>query len=186
MNGEEKPKRSRWKLLFIIPAVLFLVLMCALVLVFGIMFLTSVPQDSPSGFMFRTEADMQAIISALRGYHREYEIYPASGKVGLDAAIDHMNRTVVYLPSGPPKDAWGREFTYTNHTDYGKPGVPAFKDPAAGDYYNPDSYQLYSLGIDGKIGSDEADQSRDNINNWLPKRVWRKHYKELTRQRKQD
>ena len=88
MNGEEKPKRSRWKLLFIVPAVLFLVLMCALVLVFGIMFLTSVPQDSPSGFMFRTEADMQAIISALRGYHREYEIYPASGKVGLDAAID--------------------------------------------------------------------------------------------------
>jgi general secretion pathway protein G len=48
-----------------------------------------------------------------------------------------------YLKSGIPLDRWGKEYQYRC------PGQ-----------YNPDGYDLFSFGPDGKLGGD------DDITNW--------------------
>jgi hypothetical protein len=73
-------------------------------------------------------------------------------------------------------DAWGNPLVYYYHRDYGTPveyqryrrrdgkdfDCPPMKSPKTGRFYNPDSFQLYSLGADGLPGTD------DDIANWYP------------------
>jgi len=139
------------------------------------------PIDSPVPMMFRTEAQMQAILSAIEKYHEMNGVYPPSGIDGQKAAVAALNSTVLYLTE-LPQDAWNRHFVYVRASDYDKATSGAIKNSVTGQFYNPDTYQLYSLGMDGKQSRDDepADldsTNADNVNNWDSHRTWRKVYR---------
>ena len=66
-------------------------------------------------------------------------------------------------------DAWGNPLVYIRHTDYGKVftctvqgdmgwesvEVHALKDPKTGGWYNFESFQLISLGPDGRFDTED-------------------------------
>lgn len=134
-----------------------------------------VPKDSPLAQMYRTEADLRALVTAIEMYARDLGAYPPAGIDGLRAATGHLSRDVDYLPEGPPNDAWDRPYVYVPHTEYDRAGSLAFSGP--GGPFAPRSFQLYSVGMDGDAGLTNPELSRDNIVNWDPNRSWRAVYK---------
>lgn len=136
----------------------------------------STPEDSPRARMFRTEADLRALMTAVETYRAEMGAFPPEGPEGLRLATEFLSRNVAYLPGGPPLDAWGNAYLYAPATAYGTPGSPALKDD--GGFLAPDSYQLYSMGMDGDAGMDETLKRRDNIASWDSQRSWRSVYTE--------
>jgi hypothetical protein len=134
------------------------------------------------GAMYRTEANLVAIESAMRAYRNQYGALPPSGMEGLELAIDEQNRNVVFYPGGAPRDGWNRAYIYVNGNDYGSEDSLAVKDARSGLYHNPGGYQLYSLGADagrspedGPMAGDRLNE--DNINNWDSSSQWRGVYK---------
>jgi len=146
------------------------------------------PLDSPLPMMFRTEAQMQSLLTAIDKYENMYGRYPVSGGEGIEAAVDALNTTVTYLTE-IPRDAWGRPFVYVRADDYSTDSLGGVHDPGTGEFFNPDSYQLYSLGMDGAReretdSTDPFSPNLDNINNWDRKRSWRKVYHRLQQEYK--
>lgn len=137
------------------------------------------PEDSPRARMFRTEADLRALKTALETYHDEYDAYPPSGLEGLAKAMAYLSRNVQYHTGGAPVDGWGQPFQY----------VPAYAYPDAGSralegndgYFAPHTYQLYSPGMDGDPGFEESLKQRDNIVSWDENQTWRELYSERQR-----
>jgi hypothetical protein len=132
--------------------------------------------------MYQTEANLVAIESAIRAYTDRYEVLPASGKRGLELAIEELNREVTFYPEGVPKDGWGRDYIYVNADDYASEGSPAVRDAGSELYHNPGGYQLYSAGSDGKRSPEDGPMAGDrlnddNIDNWDRKRSWRTVYR---------
>ena len=138
--------------------------------------------SAPGAAMYRTEANLTAIESAIRAYTDRYDALPPSGKEGLQRAIDELNRDVTFYPEGVPKDGWDRDYIYANSDDYPSEHSLAIKDAGSGLYRNPGGYQLYSVGADGKRGPEDGPMAGDrlnddNINNWDDKRSWRTIYR---------
>ena len=136
--------------------------------------------------MYRTEAQMQSLVSAIEKYYKMHGEYPASGIEGQQAAVDVLNATVVYLTE-LPRDAWLRHFVYIRAGDYKDDSLHAVRDIGTETFYNPGTYQLYSLGMDGgwMRDDDPADlrsPNRDNVNNWDRGRSWRRMYRERQRE----
>ncbi len=138
------------------------------------------PEDSPRARMFRTEADLRALKTAIETYHNEYGAYPPGGPKGLQKAINFLSRHVNYLPDGGPGDAWGNPFHYVPASQYDLPDSGALRGDHG--WYAPDTYQLYSPGMDGYPGFEETLKQRDNITSWDENRSWRDLYSQ--RQRK--
>jgi hypothetical protein len=134
------------------------------------------------GAMYRTEANLVAVESAIRAYKDQYGSLPPSGKEGLQLAIDEQNRNVTFYPGGVPMDGWDRDYVYVNGDDYEIEDSPAIKDARSGLYHNPGSYQLYSLGTDAERGPEDGPMAgdrlnEDNINNWDSNEQWRGVYR---------
>ena len=143
------------------------------------------PADAPLARMFRTEAELRVLVKAVDTYHQTYGAYPPPGSEGLLKAVAHLDRNVNYLPSGPPTDGWDRPFHYVPGDRYNEPGSDTLRDTTLYPY-SPDTYQIYSLGADGKAGTGESSEQRDNITNWDDMRPWRTIYRELNRTYLQD
>jgi hypothetical protein len=132
--------------------------------------------------MYRTEANLVAIESAIRAYTDRYEALPPSGNRGLELAVEELNRDVVFYPEGVPLDGWSQDYIYVNADDYESEGSLAIRDAGSDLYHNPGGYQLYSVGSDGKRGPEDGPMAGDrlnddNINNWDGKRSWRAVYR---------
>jgi len=144
------------------------------------------PRDAPLPMMYRTEAQMQSLVTAIAKYRKIHNEYPPSGIEGQRAAVDALNATVVYLTE-LPRDAWGRHFVYVRAGDYSDEGTGAVRDRTRNEFYNPDTYQIYSIGMDAAWARDDdpADPrspNRDNVNNWDHSRSWRKTYHDRQRE----
>lgn len=136
--------------------------------------------------MYRTEANLTAIESAIRAYSDRYEAMPPGGMKGLQLAIDELNREVTFYPEGIPKDGWGRDYVYVNSDDYRSDNSMAIKDAGSELYHNPGGYQLYSAGQDGNRSGEDGPMAgdrlnEDNVNNWDTKQSWRTVYKRRAR-----
>jgi hypothetical protein len=127
--------------------------------------------DSPIARMYRTEADLASLANAIDSYYDAKGVYPPPGDVGLAVALEHISQTVDYFPGGPPFDGWGRGFHYVPHSAYATRDSGALMD---GEYFAPDSYQLYSSGADG-----DAMTLEDNITSWNTDQPWRAVYEAM-------
>jgi len=131
--------------------------------------------------MYRTEANLTAIESAIRAYSDRYDAIPPSGRKGLQLAIDELNREVTFYPEGVPKDGWDRDYVYVNSQDYENDNSMAIKDAGSELHHNPGGYQLYSVGQDGKRSGEDGPMAgdrlnEDNIHNWDRNQSWRTVY----------
>jgi hypothetical protein len=129
-----------------------------------------VSPDAPMSRMYRTEADLRSLMTAIETYYAYKGVYPPPGEAGIAVALAHLSQTVDYFPDGAPLDGWGQAFVYVPHFAYRGGESGALKD---GDYFAPDSYQLYSVGADG-----DAETVADNITSWDADRSWRRIYRE--------
>ncbi len=123
------------------------------VIIIGVLIAMVVPNITGRSEQARkgaAKADIESNIStALDLYHMDNAQYPTSEQ-GLASLITEPTSSPVPTRwSGPylkkkkmPKDPWGREYVYVS------PGVK-----------NKESYDLYSLGVDGT-------ESADDVTNW--------------------
>lgn len=154
---------------------LSLLAMCVFGLAFGfIAYSVSVPKGSPKAQMNRTEAALTLLMTALDSYKTDLGVYPPRGQAGLRFATKHLSRNVNYVPGDESLDAWGQPFVYVTPLDYATPGSGALEE--GGKYYAPDTYQLYSAGMDGDPGADSIEKRYDNITSWDTTRAWRATY----------
>ncbi|MFA6242360.1 MAG: type II secretion system protein GspG [Candidatus Hydrogenedentales bacterium] len=137
----------------------------------------STPQGSPTAQMFRTEATLSSLAHAVETYHAAYGAYPPAGDAGLELAVRHLSKTVNYLPGGPPRDSWEHAYYYAPTAAYEVPGSMALKSENG--YFSPNSFQLYSAGIDGDPGLEDPRRRVDNITSWEEERPWRAKYRAL-------
>ena len=148
----------------------------------------SVPKGSPLHAMRVTEANLTLLQTAIEAYRNDFGQYPDAGAEGLNRAVAHMSRVGNYLPGGPPLDAWGDPYVYVPHSAYATQDAGAIRG-GDGKYYAPETYQLYSIGLDRDAGFFLIEAQQDNINSWDTHRSWRPHYNHkhkefLTRWRK--
>jgi hypothetical protein len=134
------------------------------------LFALQLPEDAPLARMYRTEADLRALVTALSIYYSAHKAYPPPSHHGLRLATDFVSRNADYFPEGPPPDAWGRPFRYVLRPPYPQGTV----SPA-------DGFWLYSAGDDGEDGLDDPAKQHDNICSWDPSKSWRAFYRELNR-----
>lgn len=141
-----------------------------LLVVLGVAYSLMVPVDSPRARMFRTEADLTSLVTALETYKADKGEYPPSGPAGLRMATDHLSRTANYMPDGPPPDGWGRPYCYVRAQDYA--GSDTVLRDSGGNCHAPGTYQLYSAGEDGNLQTQQ-----DNICSWRrDAKPWREWY----------
>jgi len=139
-----------------------------------------VPDGSPLARMYRTEADLTALATVIRMYHNAHGVYPPGGPPGFQAAIRDISKSTQYFPDGAPPDAWGHPYRYIPNSEYEGVGSGALRASDRG-YFAPDTFQLYSTGMDGQAGVDEPEARRDNITSWDESRPWRRLYGERQR-----
>ena len=134
------------------------------------------PAESPWPSMLRSEADLRALKTAIETYQAEYAAYPPPGPEGLGMAMAFLSRNVQYHAGGAPADGWGHAFRYVPAYAYAEEGSPALQGDDG--FFAPDTYQLYSPGMDGNPGFEETLKQRDNITSWDGDRSWRALYSE--------
>ena len=155
-----------------------LTLAAAMVIAFVVAALT-VPRDAPLARMYRTEATLTALVKAVDTYYEAHGAYPPAGTDGLRLAANYLSRTANYFPEGPPPDGWERPYHYVPYTQYHEYDCGALK---AGDQYAaPDTYQIYSLGADGKAGIHDLVYRQDNLCSWDKQKSWRPVYRVLNK-----
>lgn len=137
------------------------------------------PEDSPRARMFRTEADLRALKTAVETYEMDNGIYPPPGPEGLAKAMAYLSRNVEYHAGGAPLDGWAQPFQYVPAYAYEEEDSQALRSDDG--FYAPDTYQLYSPGMDGNPGFEETLKQRDNIVSWDEDRTWRTLYSERQR-----
>ena len=155
-----------------------LTLVAIAVIVFAVAALT-LSRDAPLARMYRTEATLTALVKAVDTYYEAHGTYPPAGTDGLRLAAGHLSRIADYFPEGPPPDAWERPYRYVPHTQYHEEDCGALK--AGGQYAAPETYQVYSLGADGKAGIRDAIYRQDNITSWDKEKSWRPVYRALNK-----
>lgn len=137
----------------------------------------AVPENSPLAQMYRTEAALALLINAIETYRADLGDFPPPGQEGLRLATRHLSRHVNYVTDEQSLDAWGRPFVYVPARAYTESDSPAIRDGIA--FFAPDTYQLYSVGIDGDAGLESAAKRADNIVSWDDRRTWRERYRKL-------
>ena len=108
----------------------------------------------------RTASNIRHLSDGCELFQEIYDVYPPQ-----DTWLDELRgtsrvvnrRRSVFVALKNVLDGWGNTFVYRF------PGR-----------HNPDSFDLYSLGADGKSQTDGDDP--DDIANWHEPERWRKHY----------
>lgn len=134
-----------------------LLVVIAIITILAGMAVSGAQQARKRGTITKTQAQLASIETAISMYETDIGIYPESGNKNLVIALteepddadwngpymkikkDELNGNGEYL------DAWGNPFIYVN------PGT-----------HNEYSYDLYSMGPDGKGDGTE----KDDISNW--------------------
>lgn len=154
---------------------LVLIGMCVFGVVLGfIAYSVSIPAGSPKARMSRTEAELTLLRTALDTYKTDLGVYPPSGQSGLRMATKHLSRNVNYITEEEARDGWDQPFVYVLSADYAKENSGALEND--GKYFAPESYQLYSIGMDGDAGINATDKRADNITSWEVDHPWQKTY----------
>lgn len=136
----------------------------------------STPAGSPMAQLYRTEVGLTALVKAVETYKNDLGVYPPAGQEGLLLAARHLSRNANYMPEEQQLDSWGHPYVYVPASDYAKPGSGAMKDRDT--YFAPDTFQIYSVGMDGDAGDEAPLRRKDNITSWEPDRPWRPTYKD--------
>ncbi len=125
-------------------------LVLAILVIIASLAVTAYGPMQRKAYIRAAEAQIKAFKTPLQAYYLDLNCYPTTQQ-GLDALRnppgDLPNPAKwngPYLDSEVPLDPWGRPYQYEC------PGR-----------YNPDSYDLWSLGPDGQSGTD------DDIGNWM-------------------
>jgi len=109
----------------------------------------------------RTAFNIRMISNVCEAFRDVYGAYPpqdtwlAELQATGDAVVNR--RRILFVKPDTAHDAWGNAFVYR------LPGR-----------HNSDSFDLYSLGADGKTETDGDDP--DDISNWHDVGRWRQHY----------
>lgn len=135
------------------------------------------PAGGPLERMEITEKTLEVLSKAIDMYHEQFRVYPNQRQFG--AVMDPRNKSGKLLGGELPSDGWNRFFYYVPSAEYKKPASGAMA--AKGQYFNPDTYQLYSAGGDSDPGWYSAAQQLDNINIWDDSKPWRLVYQELNK-----
>lgn len=134
------------------------------------------PSSGPLARMYRAETDLTALARAVEAYKTETGTYPPEGEEGLRLAADALSAHAAYFGEGPLPDPWGHGYQYVPHTAYDT--SPRSLQSEEG-YYQPETFQLYCLGADGRSGKDAAADREDNILHWDDRKPWRHVYQEM-------
>ncbi|MCX7918684.1 MAG: type II secretion system protein GspG [bacterium] len=139
-------------------------------------------------------ADLDAIKTAIASYQSDVGMYPPSDP-SFDGCALMRKALVVGLAPGNPLwkgpyldmklertdsngnilDPWNNPYIYVAYSDYTvAPGTEATYGPDTGGYFNPNTYQIFSMGMNGStdttLSADSAYGRRgtdaDDINNW--------------------
>ncbi|HRI87836.1 MAG TPA: type II secretion system protein GspG [Candidatus Hydrogenedentes bacterium] len=137
------------------------------------------PEGSPIAQMFRAEAGLAVLVMAVETYKTDLGAYPPSGQEGLLLAMRHVSKNVDYMPQDQALDPWGFPFVYVTRDAYASTASALQNDGA---YLSPNTYQLYSIGMDGDAGVDSSYGVNDNISNWDTDKSWRKTYERRHRE----
>lgn len=140
----------------------------------------STPQGSPMAQLYRTEVGLTALVKAVETYKNDLGVYPPAGQEGLTLATRHLSRNANYMPEQQDVDSWGHPYIYVPASDYAQPNSGAMRERDA--YFAPDTFQIYSVGLDGDAGQEAPLRRRDNVTSWESDRPWRPVYKELHKQ----
>jgi len=105
----------------------------------------------------RTAANIRVLSRACEVFREECGSYPAQ-EAWLDQLKAKDRQSSLLVDHEHTLDAWGNPFVYV---------FPGKR--------NPESFDLYSLGADGKTETNGDDP--DDISNWHAPERWRKHYK---------
>ena len=134
-----------------------LLVVIAIITILAGMIVGGAQQARKRGAVTKTKAQVATLETAISMYEVDMGVYPESGNSNLTSALTkdpgdpdwsgpYMKiREKELNDDGEYLDAWGNAFVYVN------PGV-----------HNEYSYDIYSLGPDGKGDGNE----RDDINNW--------------------
>lgn len=140
--GSDRQDRSALTLIEVLLVLAILVIIASLAV-------TAYGPMQRKAYMRATEAQIKAFKTPLQAYYLDLNCYPTTQQ-GLEALrtppADLPNPSKwngPYLDTEVPLDPWGRPYQYEC------PGR-----------YNPDEYDVWSLGPDGASGTD------DDIGNW--------------------
>lgn len=179
-NSENPPRRRSFALRGCLIAALLVALPMGAIAVYMGASAWLVPQGSPLARMYRTEADLTALATVIRMYHEAHGVYPPGGPLGFQMAIQDLSKSTQYFPGGAPPDAWGYPYQYIPLNEYERAGSTALR-ASTGSFFAPDTFQLYSTGMDGQTGVDDPQARRDNVTNWEESKPWRDVYRERQR-----
>ena len=130
------------------------------VLIITLCSVVTVPAFGSSKPWGRTAFHMRGLSDACESFRKQYDVYPPQNtwSAELQATSTVVNRQrIPFVAPETALDGWGQGFVYRF------PGR-----------HNPDSFDLYSLGADGKTETDGEDP--DDIANWHEPGRARQHY----------
>ena len=130
--------------------------------------------------LYRTEVGLTALVTAVESYKQDLGNYPPAGQEGLRLATRHLSKNANYMPDEQALDAWGHPYVYVPSDAYAQPNSGALQ--VQGVYLAPNTFQIYSPGMDNDPGFEAPLRRRDNVTSWEPDRPWRGAYKELHKQ----
>lgn len=133
-----------------------------------------------------TEATIRLISIALDQYKHDIGHYPLGDGASMVAALTGTGTGwkaagMEWFPNrkAPLTDAWGMSIQYCSHEEYESSGRGVERKPKLAQYYNPFTYQIYSMGPNMKtwpVSGTDADGSpytprlcgteEDDIRNW--------------------
>lgn len=136
-----------------------LILVMTIMTVLGIFAALMIPNIQDRAKRTETRATMQLIELAIAQYREDIGHYPTGDFEAVSAVL--TSPSSAWLGAGMHRfqdrkdlnDAWGMPFSYRHHHKYSTPeeidlpaGPGVERTPKKGDYYNSQTYQLYSTG----------------------------------------
>jgi len=107
--------------------------------------------------------DVRQLALGIAMHKQSRPTLPASSADAAEEDVDALLQALGGSASGIRLDPWGNEYVYIRSDRYGDPGAVCIKDKN-GEPYNPDTFQLYSKGADGRRDPNASDKSNaDNI-----------------------
>lgn len=150
-------------------------------LILGALVLISLLEPRPRYAVKETESTMRLLAIALDEYRADVGHYPrgdfaavASALTDPESGWERADLKGWFVSLDKLQDTWEMDFHYCNHEEYDSSGRGVERTPGKGDFYNPNTYQLYSTGPnmetwpDAKSGGHDrlGGTDEDDIRNW--------------------